>query len=162
MLKQLVAYVGRDSFFAGIRAYLAEHAWGNATLADLLRALEASSGRSLADWSRAWLETAGPEHAAHASSRSAPDGAFTSFAVLQEAPAEHPTLRPHHIAIGPVRPAPTARSPGPAGSEVDVDGRAHAAVPRAGRRPRSPTWSCSTTTTSATRWSGSTRGRWPR
>ena len=28
------------------------------------------------------------------------DGAFSSFAVLQEAPAAHPTLRPHHIAIG--------------------------------------------------------------
>ena len=36
VLKQLVAYVGRDAFFAGIRAYLAEHGWGNATLADLL------------------------------------------------------------------------------------------------------------------------------
>ena len=60
MLKQLVAYTGRDAFFAGIRAYFAEHAGGNATLADLLRALEASSGRSLADWSKAWLETAGP------------------------------------------------------------------------------------------------------
>ena len=37
VLKQLVAYVGRDSFFAGIHGYLAEHGWGNATLADLLR-----------------------------------------------------------------------------------------------------------------------------
>ena len=64
VLKQLVAYVGRDAFFAGIRAYFAEHGWGNATLADLLRALEASSGRSLAAWSASWLETAGPEHAA--------------------------------------------------------------------------------------------------
>ncbi len=36
VLKQLVAYVGRDSFFAGIRGYLAEHGWANATLADLL------------------------------------------------------------------------------------------------------------------------------
>ena len=29
-----------------------------------------------------------------------PAGTFTEFAVLQEAPARHPTLRPHHIAIG--------------------------------------------------------------
>ena len=35
-----------------------------------------------------------------ASSRLDRDGSFTSFAVLQEAPAEHPTLRPHRIAIG--------------------------------------------------------------
>ena len=99
VLKQLVAYVGRDAFFAGIRAYFAEHGWGNATLADLLRALEASSGRSLGDWSKAWLETAGP-NTLRSEFEVGPDGAFTSFAVRQEAPAEHPTLRPHHIAIG--------------------------------------------------------------
>jgi aminopeptidase N len=99
VLKQLVAYVGRDAFFAGIRAYFAEHGWRNATLADLLRALEASSGRSLSDWSKAWLETAGP-NTLRSEFEVGPDGAFTSFAVRQEAPAEHPTLRPHHIAIG--------------------------------------------------------------
>jgi aminopeptidase N len=99
VLKQLVAYTGRDAFFAGIRAYFAEHAWGNATLADLLRALGASSGRSLGDWSKAWLETAGP-NTLRGEFEVGPDGAFRSFAVRQEAPAAHPTLRPHHIAIG--------------------------------------------------------------
>jgi len=99
VLKQLVAYVGRDAFIAGIRAYFAEHAWGNATLADLLRALQASSGRSLSEWSKAWLETAGP-NTLRSEFETGPDGAFRSFAVRQEAPAAHPTLRPHHIAIG--------------------------------------------------------------
>ena len=99
VLKQLVAYVGRDNFFAGIRAYFAEHAWGNATLADLLRALEASSGEDLGDWSKAWLETAGP-NTLRSEFTVDDEGRFTAFAVLQEAPAEHPTLRPHHIAIG--------------------------------------------------------------
>jgi aminopeptidase N len=99
VLKQLVAYVGRDNFFAGIRAYFTEHGWGNATLADLLRALETSSGRSLGDWSKAWLQTAGP-NTLRSEFTTRPDGAFESFAVVQEAPPEHPTLRPHHIAIG--------------------------------------------------------------
>jgi aminopeptidase N len=99
VLKQLVAYVGRASFFDGIQHYLADHGWANATLADLLRALTASSGKSLADWSRVWLETAGP-NTLRPEFEVGADGAFTSFAVLQEAPAEHPTLRPHHIAIG--------------------------------------------------------------
>jgi aminopeptidase N len=99
VLKQLVAYAGRDNFFAAIRAYLAEHAWGNATLADLLSALEESSGRSLADWSKAWLETAGPNTLRSEFAVDA-DGRFADFAVLQEAPPEQPTLRPHHIAIG--------------------------------------------------------------
>jgi len=99
VLKQLVAYVGTENFFAGVSAYLTEHAWDNATLADLLRALEAASGRNLADWSTSWLESAGantlrPELAVD------PNGAFTSFTVLQEATAQHPTLRPQRIAIG--------------------------------------------------------------
>ena len=59
VLKQLVAYVGRENFLAGVRQYFAEHSFGNATLADLLAALEDVSGRDLAAWSREWLETAG-------------------------------------------------------------------------------------------------------
>jgi len=59
VLRQLMAYVGRDAFFAGVRAYLDRHAWGNTTLADLLTALEQSSGRELRAWSDAWLGTTG-------------------------------------------------------------------------------------------------------
>jgi aminopeptidase N len=99
VLRQLVARIGRDSFFAGIRAYFAAYGWGNATLGDWLRALEASSGTDLTDWSKAWLETAGP-NTLRADLEVGADGAFTSFAVLQEAPAEHPSLRPHRTAIG--------------------------------------------------------------
>jgi aminopeptidase N len=99
VLRQLVARIGRDSFFAGIQAYFADHGWGNATLADWLSALETSSGTNLAAWSKAWLETAGP-------STLRPEfevdghGAFRTFAVLQQAPAEQSALRPHRIAIG--------------------------------------------------------------
>jgi aminopeptidase N len=99
VLKQLAAYLGRELFFAGIRAYITEHAWSNATLADLLQALETSSGRSLVDWSKAWLQTAG-SNTLRSDFAVGPDGRFTSFAVRQEAPPQHPTLRPHHIAIG--------------------------------------------------------------
>ncbi len=99
VLKQLVAHVGRDNFVAGIRAYFAEHGWANATLSDLLRALEASSGLSLGDWAKAWLQTAGP-NTLRSDFTVGADGRFAEFAVLQEAPAEYPALRPHHIAIG--------------------------------------------------------------
>jgi aminopeptidase N len=99
VLKQLVAYVGRENFLDGVRKYFAAHAWGNATLADLLAALEETSGRDLAAWSAEWLQTAGvntlrPSYAVDA------DGRFTEFAVEQEAPASHPVLRSHRIAIG--------------------------------------------------------------
>ena len=99
VLRQLVAHLGRAEFFAGIRAYLSQHSWGNATLADLLRALETSSGRDLSDWSRAWLRTAGP-NTLRPDFRVSEHGEFTSFAVLQEAPDQHPVLRPHRITIG--------------------------------------------------------------
>ena len=99
VLKQLVAYVGRENFLAGVRKYFAAHAWGNATLADLLSALEETSGRELASWSREWLQTAGvntlrPSYAVDS------EGRFTEFAVEQEAAATHPLLRSHRIAIG--------------------------------------------------------------
>ncbi|MEL4503859.1 aminopeptidase N [Luteococcus sp. H138] len=61
VLKQLVAHVGVDDFFAGSRAYFRAHAFGSARLADLLAALEETSGRDLAAWSAAWLQTAGPD-----------------------------------------------------------------------------------------------------
>jgi len=99
VLRQLVAYAGREEFFAGIRTYFAEHAWGNATLADFLRAVSESSRRDLTAWSKAWLESAGP-NTLSATFDLDSAGAFTRFAVVQEAPPEHPTLRPHHVAIG--------------------------------------------------------------
>src|SRR5712671_148328 len=51
VLKQLVAYVGLQHFLEGLKVYFGKHAWGNATLADLLSALEEASGRDLSWWS---------------------------------------------------------------------------------------------------------------
>jgi aminopeptidase N len=99
VLKQLVAYVGDEAFFQGLRTYFRRHAWGNTRLSDLLGALEEASGRDLAAWSKAWLETAGP-NTLRADITLAEDGTYASFAVLQEAPTDYPTLRPHRIAIG--------------------------------------------------------------
>jgi aminopeptidase N len=99
VLKQLVAYVGRDNFLAGVRDYFGKHAWANATLADLLSSLEVSSGRDLTSWSKSWLETAGV-NTLRPSCEVDADGRFTAFSLLQEAPASHPELRPHRLAIG--------------------------------------------------------------
>ena len=99
VLKQLVAYVGDEAFFEGLRAYFKRHAWGNTQLSDLLGALAEASGRDLGAWSEAWLQTAGPNTLRPESTLNE-DGTYASFAVLQEAPAEHPTLRPHRIAVG--------------------------------------------------------------
>ncbi|MFI0979398.1 aminopeptidase N [Streptomyces sp. NPDC021093] len=105
VLKQLVAYVGMDEFFAGVQAYFKAHAFGNTQLSDLLGALERTSGRDLKTWSQKWLQTAGI-NVLRPKIETDADGVVTSFAVLQEAPAlptgakGSPTLRPHRIAIG--------------------------------------------------------------
>jgi len=99
VLKQLVAYVGQDNFLAGVRQYFAAHSFGNATLADLLAALEETSGRDLGAWSREWLETAGV-NTLRPSYNVDSDGRFSAFSVLQSAEPSQPTLRSHRIAIG--------------------------------------------------------------
>ena len=99
VLKQLVAYVGRDAFRDGLRAYFAKHAWGNTTLADLLRELERTSGRDLHAWSAAWLETAGV-NTLRPVVETDEAGTVTSAVIEQTAPRAHPTLRPHRLAIG--------------------------------------------------------------
>ncbi|MET8655073.1 aminopeptidase N [Nocardia aurea] len=100
VLKQLVAYVGLEPFLAGLRAYFADHAYGNATFDDLLAALEKSSGRDLSTWGAQWLKTTGlnilrPDFDVDA------DGRFTRFSVVQE--GAHPGAgeqRVHRLAIG--------------------------------------------------------------
>ncbi|MCN9239435.1 aminopeptidase N [Streptomyces sp. RY43-2] len=105
VLKQLVAYVGMDEFFAGVQAYFKQHAYANTRLSDLLGALEKTSGRDLKTWSRKWLETAGI-NVLRPEIETDEDGVITSFAIRQEAPAlpagakGEPTLRPHRIAVG--------------------------------------------------------------
>ncbi|HZW41560.1 MAG TPA: aminopeptidase N [Agromyces sp.] len=99
VLKQLVAWVGVEAFFAGVSAYFKKHQWGNTTLADLLAELETASGRDLSDWSGLWLETAGV-NTLRPAIETDDAGTITSFAVLQSAPADYPTIRPHRLAIG--------------------------------------------------------------
>ena len=100
VLAALVGYVGRDNFFAGIQRYLAAHAYANAELSDLLRELEAVSGRDLSTWTRLWLQEAGVTTLRTQLVTDA-DGLITHAAVRQEIPADSPaSLRPHRVAIG--------------------------------------------------------------
>jgi len=99
VLKQLVAWVGQESFLSALRTYFRKHQYANTVLSDLLDELEAASGRDLAGWSSEWLETAGC-NTLRASFETDPDGTFSAFSVVQEAPADHPTLRSHRVAIG--------------------------------------------------------------
>ena len=98
-LKQLVAWVGEREFFAGLRAYFKRHAFGNSEFQDLLQVLEETSGRDLQAWAVEWLQTSSVNTLA-ADYTVDDAGRYKSFAVVQTAPAEHPTLRRHRIGIG--------------------------------------------------------------
>ena len=102
VLRQLVAYVGREEFFAGVRAYFAKHAWGNTELSDLLSELETTSGRDLTSWAELWLQRAGVNTLSPVIERGA-DGAVSRFAIRQDSPAEHPVQRPHRLQVGGFR-----------------------------------------------------------
>jgi aminopeptidase N len=103
VLKQLVATIGRDAFREGIRMYFRRHAWGNATLADFLRALGDAAGRSLDTWAQLWIGTEGLNTIEVR--WDADDGRITRFSIVQQAPPDHPTLRPHSMTIGLLDPA---------------------------------------------------------
>ncbi len=144
VLKQLVAYVGRDAFLEAARRYFARHAYGNTTLADLLSVLAETSGRDMAAWSRAWLETSGvntltPEVVCDA------EGRITRLTVAQGGAGEQPVVRPHRIAVGLYRRAADGALERYARAEADVAGRRR----RSRSWPGSPvrTWCWSTTTT---------------
>ncbi|MGN6251153.1 MAG: aminopeptidase N [Marmoricola sp.] len=99
VLKQLVAWVGLEPFLAGLQQYFKDHAYDNAEFGDLLGALEQASGRELQGWAQEWLQTAGVNTLAPEFELDG-DGAYSSFTVVQTAPAEWPTLRRHRLGIG--------------------------------------------------------------
>ncbi|NYJ00457.1 aminopeptidase N [Nocardioides thalensis] len=121
VLKQLVAWVGLQPFLAGLRQYFQDHAYANTEFTDLLSALEKSSGRELSGWAQEWLQTAGTNTLAPAFEVGA-DGAYTSFAVTQSAPADHPTLRRHRLGIGLYNTNAEGRLVRDDYVEVDVEG----------------------------------------
>ncbi|MFF8836730.1 aminopeptidase N [Streptomyces sp. NPDC015130] len=95
VLKQLVAYAGRDAFLEGARRYFKRHAYGNTRLADLLSILEETSGRDMTSWAKSWLQTSGVNTLTPAVTYDA-EGRITELAVVQEGGEP----RPHRAAVG--------------------------------------------------------------
>ena len=99
VLRQLVAWLGDEAFFAGLDDYFARHAYGNASLADLLASLSAHTERDLDGWSRRWLTTV-QVNTLRPRVTVDSDGRLASVEIEQTAPEAYPTLRPHRIAVG--------------------------------------------------------------
>jgi aminopeptidase N len=58
-MRQLEAYLGEDVFRDGIRRYMKDHAYSNTTTADLWAALQAASGKPVAEIAARYTEQAG-------------------------------------------------------------------------------------------------------
>ena len=58
-LRQLVTWLGDETFLAGLDTYLTRHRLGNATLDDFLSALDEASDRDVRAWADLWLRETG-------------------------------------------------------------------------------------------------------
>ena len=86
-LRQLVAWMGEETFLAGINDLLTSRSFGTATLTDVLDALARHSGRDVRAWADAWLRTTGVD----------------TLRVERTADGirvEHPGVRPHLVRVG--------------------------------------------------------------
>jgi len=104
LLKQLNFVLGEEGFKCGLQHYFKKHEWGNTTIDMFLEALEhgaKQTGRSDFDhhvWSAQFLEKAGLNSVCPLIKEDE-DGIVRSFQIEQTAPADHPTLRNHHMEV---------------------------------------------------------------
>ncbi|MCK1817395.1 aminopeptidase N [Streptomyces sp. XM4011] len=93
-LRQLVTWLGQDTFLAGVNDHFARHRFGNATLADFIDAMARASGRDVHAWADAWLRTSGPDLLTpDITQNPAPDTNWTLT-------LHHQGNRPHRLRIG--------------------------------------------------------------
>ncbi|MBM7050571.1 aminopeptidase N [Rothia sp. ZJ1223] len=96
-LKQLVAFVGFESFIAAARTYFKRHEYQNTTLDDFLAVLDEACNRDVFTWAHAWLRTSGLSTLRTERVRT-PNGGVELY-VHQELPAGVPAQlgRPHQL-----------------------------------------------------------------
>ena len=133
VLKQLVAYVGRDKFFEGINNYLERHAYANATLSDLLSELALTSGRDLTAWSRQWLEEPGITTISVELTENS-DGTIDRLVLRQSADNPESSLRVHRMRVGFYDADRSGSVHRTDVIELDVDGEATVVEQAHGRR----------------------------
>ncbi len=98
VLNQLSHYIGRENFRLGVSNYLKQHSWNNTDLADFMSALSTQSGIDLGPWADTWMYEAGVNQIEARYQCEA--GTIESFALLQTASADHPTLRSQRLQLG--------------------------------------------------------------
>lgn len=98
VVRQLETILGEQGFHAGMRDYLKQYAFGNATWLDLVRLLGARTPENLAAWSHAWVDVRGrPELTTHL--KLSPDGNVSSLTLTQRDPLERGVLWPQRLKV---------------------------------------------------------------
>lgn len=139
-LRQLVAWLGEKDFLAGINTHFARHKFGNATLADFIDSLAASTDRDVHRWAEKWLRTSGVDTLTPTIGNGSEAG--WTLDVTQHG------NRPHRIAVGAYDRDlvdPGQLTPATASRSTSRSRTAPPSGPAA-----APTWSSSTTATSPT------------
>lgn len=108
VLRQLAAWLGPEAFAGGLRAYVREHAFANASLGDLLACLAEASGRDVPAWAGDWLLTSGVSTLATEIQVDAA-GVLTDVAIVHTGPGGGPPRHRHRLTLGAYDGADTLR-----------------------------------------------------
>ncbi|MFD3453631.1 aminopeptidase N [Streptomyces sp. NPDC058691] len=127
-LRQLVTWLGRKDFLAGINEHFARHRFGNAALADFIDSLASATDRDVHAWADRWLRTTGVDTLTPVPAEE--DGGWRPEVVRAGE-------RPHRIAVAAYDrdPADPARLVLRERFETDVPAGAEATATRPGPRP---------------------------
>ena len=98
-MRQLELITGEEGFRDGLRDYLHQYSFGNASWLDLVRILdERSRGTSIAAWSRAWIEMRGrPE--IRTALRLDAAGAISSLTLTESDPLKRGVVWPQRLQV---------------------------------------------------------------
>jgi aminopeptidase N len=98
-MRQLELITGEEGFRDGLREYLHQYSFGNATWLDLVRILdERGRGISIAAWSKAWIEMRGrPE--VRTTLRLDPQGQISNLMLSESDPLKRGLVWPQHVQV---------------------------------------------------------------
>jgi aminopeptidase N len=97
IMRHLEHLLGADSFRDGLRDYLTQHAFGNATWSDLIALLDARTPVDLTAWSRVWVES--PGRPLVTTELEVADGRIASLAFSQQDPQGRGLLWPQQLRL---------------------------------------------------------------
>ena len=96
-LKQLHFFAGEEGFREGLKNYFKTFAFKNTQRKDFINSIAVASKIDLSDWTKKWLQTAGPNQVT--TSFTCEQGKIKTFNLLQT-PSVSKTLSPHRTRLG--------------------------------------------------------------